>query len=223
MIAINDMAFTYRGGEFCLRIPQLQIAAGETVAVIGSSGTGKTTLLNLVAGVTVPEKGRVVTNDVTVSEMSDSARRDFRIQHIGFVFQEFEMLNYLSVLDNIMLPCRISPAMHVDSSVRDRARSLAKMVGIEDKLRRNVRRLSQGERQRVAICRALLPQPAIVLADEPTGNLDPINTDIVLDLLFGYVRDNGTTFISVTHDRDMLDRFDSVVDMAKICAVEACT
>ena len=214
------MVFTYRGGEFCLRIPELQVAAGETVAVIGSSGTGKTTLLNLIAGVTIPEQGSIVTHDVAVSELADRARRDFRIQHIGFVFQEFEMLDYLSVLDNILLPYRISPTMHIDSTVRDRARSLAGMVGIDDKLRRNVRRLSQGERQRVAICRALLPQPILILADEPTGNLDPNNTEHVLDLLFNYVRTNGSTFVSVTHDWDALKRFDRTINMNEICPQE---
>ena len=223
MISITDMTFAYRGGDFCLRIPELHVAAGKTAALIGSSGTGKTTLMNLIAGVTVPEAGRIVTHGATVSELPDVARRDFRIRNIGFVFQEFEMLDYLSVLDNILLPYRISPAMHIDSTVRDRARSLAGMVGIEDKLRRNVRRLSQGERQRVAICRALLPQPALILADEPTGNLDPTNTKIVLDLLFDYVRDNGTTFLSVTHDWDTLERFDHTIDMSKICPPEACS
>jgi putative ABC transport system ATP-binding protein len=223
MISIENMSFTYRGGEFCLQIPHLTMAAGKTAAIIGSSGTGKTTLMNLIAGVAVPEAGRIVTHGATVSELPDVARRDFRIQNIGFVFQEFEMLDYLSVLDNILLPYRITPAMQIDSTVRDRARALAGTVGIEDKLRRNVRRLSQGERQRVAICRALLPQPALILADEPTGNLDPANSDLVLDLLFGYVRDNGTTFLSVTHDWNTLARFDSVIDMSKICATKETT
>jgi putative ABC transport system ATP-binding protein len=144
--------------------------------------------------------------------MGDSARRDFRIKNIGLVFQEFELLAYLSVYDNILLPYRINPAVRLDSSVRDKAAALAQGVGIGDKLRRFPDKLSQGERQRVAVCRALLTEPGVILADEPTGNLDPSNKDRVLDILFAYVRERGATMVTVTHDHDLLARFDRVIE-----------
>jgi putative ABC transport system ATP-binding protein len=158
MISIRKLEFHYRGGEFSLVIPELSIARGATVAVVGPSGTGKTTLLNLMAAYAVPHAGSVEINGMSIASMSDGARRDFRLCHIGLVFQEFELLEYLSVLDNILLPYRISAALTLSPEVRARAVSLAEQVGIADKLKRRVQRLSQGERQRVAICRALLPE-----------------------------------------------------------------
>jgi len=212
MIDVKDLVFSYREGEFQLRVPELHVGRGETVAVIGPSGTGKTTLLNLMSGVFVPAAGRVVTGGVEVSGLGDGARRDFRIGKVGLVFQEFELLAYLTVFDNILLPYRISPAMRLDASIRSRASELAQEVGIGDKLSRNPNHLSQGERQRVAVCRALLTQPAVILADEPTGNLDPSNKSRVLDILFDYVGKTNATMVTVTHDHDLLDRFDRVID-----------
>jgi ABC-type lipoprotein export system ATPase subunit len=182
------------------------------VAVIGASGTGKTTFLNLVSGVTVPQSGTIVTNGVEVSSLSDVRRREFRISNVGFVFQEFELLDYLNVIDNILLPYRISPALMLDGAAHDRALELANDVGIADKLDRNVNRLSHGERQRVAICRALVADTALILADEPTGNLDPEATEHVMDLLFAQVRKRSATLVTVTHDHGLIDRFDRVID-----------
>jgi len=213
MIRIADLHFCYREGDFGLRVTELGIDRGETVAVIGPSGSGKTTLLNLVAGIALPQAGRVTTNDVELAALDDSERRRFRIANIGLVFQEFELLEYLSVLDNILLPYRITPFLRLDRAVRERAEELARQVGIADKLGRLVNRLSHGERQRVAVCRALLTQPALLLADEPTGNLDPVNRDLVLDFLFDYSRSAGATLVTVTHDHDLLGRFARVVDM----------
>ena len=214
MIAISQLKFSYPEGGFHLGIDELSVVRGSSVAVIGPSGTGKTTLLNLISGVAVPDNGLITTNGIEVSLLDDAARRDFRIQNIGFIFQEFELLEYLSVLDNILLPYRISGALQLTAGVRKRARELAGRVGIANKLGRYVHRLSQGERQRVAICRALLPDPALILADEPTGNLDPENTDRVLDIIFDYVQSNSSTLVGVTHERHLLDRFDQVVDFA---------
>jgi putative ABC transport system ATP-binding protein len=212
MIQISELKFSYPEGGFHLDIDALAIQRGETVAVIGPSGTGKTTLLNLISGVATPAAGRIKTNGTEISALDDGARRDFRIQHIGFIFQEFELLEYLNVRDNILLPYRISHALQLTTKVRDRATELAGMVGLEDKLGRNVQHLSQGERQRVAIARALLPDPSLILADEPTGNLDPENTDRVLNIINEYVQMNGATLVSVTHERHLLERFERVVD-----------
>jgi putative ABC transport system ATP-binding protein len=211
-VELRDLDFRYGEGGFRLRIPELRVERGARVAVIGPSGSGKTTLLHLVAGIAAPRAGRVVTDGVEVTGLDDAARRAFRIRRIGLVFQEFELLEYLNVLDNILLPYRIHPALRLDPAVRERARALAGSVGIGDKLGRFAERLSQGERQRVAVCRALLAEPPLLLADEPTGNLDPANKDRVLDILLDHARQSGATLLTVTHDRDLLERFDRVID-----------
>jgi putative ABC transport system ATP-binding protein len=212
LIRISELDFSYGEGDFRLRIPDLQVERGSTTALIGPSGSGKTTLLNLVAGISTPREGRIETAGVEVTGLSDAERRNFRITRIGLIFQEFELLEYLDVLDNMLLPYRINPALGLDREVRERAKRLATSVGIEDKLARYPGKLSQGERQRVAVCRAVLPQPVLLLADEPTGNLDPSNTERVLDILFDYARASGATMLTVTHDHDLLRRFERVVD-----------
>jgi putative ABC transport system ATP-binding protein len=214
MIQIQSLRFTYPGAEFVLRIPQLHVAAGEKVAVIGPSGCGKTTLLNLVAGILVPRQGRVECCDVEVSALGDRERRDFRVRTIGFVFQDFELLDYLDVIDNILHPYRITKALRLTAKVKRRAVELARQMDIGDKLRRPVDRLSQGEKQRVAICRALLPAPDLVLADEPTGNLDPRNKGHILELLFQSVEAHGAALLAVTHDHELLPHFDRVIDFS---------
>ena len=206
-IAIRDLEFHYGTGEFRLQIPRLDVTGGSSTAFIGPSGSGKTTLLNLVAGIVAPSRGSIEVGDVDMAALSDRRRRELRITEIGLVFQEFELLEYLSVLDNILLPYRINAALELDTDARERARRLAADVGIADKLDRYPRQLSQGERQRAAVCRAVLPRPTLLLADEPTGNLDPANKLRVLDILFDYAERTDTTLISVTHDHDVLERF----------------
>lgn len=212
MIRVRSLEFRYPGTDFLLRIPDFQVGTREMVAVIGPSGSGKTTLLNLVAGILVPEQGSVHCADSEVSTLSDAARRDFRISRIGFVFQDFELLDYLNVLDNVLHPYRITGALKLTPKIRERARDLLQQMGLGDKIQRGVERLSQGEKQRVAICRALLPSPQIVLADEATGNLDPRNKGHILDLLFEAVQAHGSTLLAVTHDHELLPRFDRTVD-----------
>ncbi len=212
MIRVDSLEFYYREGEFCLSVPELTVEKTEKVAVIGSSGSGKTTLLNLIAGIVTPIKGTVSVDDLKVSELPDAGRRDFRITSLGFVFQDFELLDYLNVMDNILHPYRITGALTLDKAVRERAEILAQEMGIGDKLKRPANDLSQGEKQRAAICRALLPQPKLLLADEATGNLDPDNKTRILDLLFQSVADHDATLLAVTHDHDLLKRFDRVID-----------
>lgn len=212
MIRIDSLDFSYPGAEFRLSIPSFEIAPGEKVAVIGPSGSGKTTLLNLVAGILVPEQGKVDCAGVEVSALGDRQRRDFRINTIGFVFQNFELLDYLDVLDNILHPYRITGALRLTQEVRERAVELAVQMKIGDKLHRRIDHLSQGEKQRVAICRALLPSPALLLADEATGNLDPRNKGHILELLFTSVEAHDATLLAVTHDHELLSHFDRVVD-----------
>ncbi len=212
MIGIRDLEFAYSDSDFRLRIAELSVAPATTTAFIGPSGSGKTTLLNLIAGILLPDRGTVETNGTVVTGLSDRERRAFRVEGVGLVFQEFELLEYLTVLDNILLPYRINPVLRLEPDVRDRAASLAERVGIADKLDRLPRRLSQGERQRAAVCRAVLTDPPLLLTDEPTGNLDPVNREKVLDILFDYVHESGTTLVSVTHDHEILERFEDVVD-----------
>ena len=212
MIQIQDLTFYYRLGEFSLNIQEFSVVKGEKVAVIGPSGSGKTTLLNLVGGIVTPRKGLVSVDQIKVNKLNDAGRRDFRVANIGFVFQDFELLDYLNVLDNILHPYRITGALSLNKEVRSRAIVLAKEMGIGDKLRRHANDLSHGEKQRVAICRALLPRPKLILSDEATGNLDPDNKMLILDLLFRSVEQHNATLLAVTHDHELLNRFDRVVD-----------
>jgi len=193
-------------------VPRLMVQPGERLAVIGPSGCGKTTLLNLMAGILVPDAGRIVVGDETITALSDPERRRFRIARLGLVFQSFALVEYLNVLDNIVHCFRISGALVLDATVVERATSLAAGLGLADKLRRPVAALSQGERQRVAICRAVLSEPELLMADEATGNLDPANKGRILDLLFERLEPGRSTLIAVTHDHDLLDRFDRIVD-----------
>jgi ABC-type lipoprotein export system ATPase subunit len=213
MIQITELEFRYGEGDFALLIPELLVERGESVAVIGPSGSGKTTLLNLIAGIATPQRGRVVTKGVEVTALDDARRREFRIRNIGLVFQEFELLEHLSVLDNVLLPYRINPSLRLEPPVRQRAVTLAGRVGVSDKLGRFANRLSQGEKQRAAVCRALIAEPELLLADEPTGNLDPANKGRVLDILFDYAGERGATLVTVTHDHDLLGRFGRVIDL----------
>ena len=212
MISIHDLRFHYPTGEFQLDIPRFEIARGEKVAVIGPSGSGKTTLLNLLAGIITPVDGSIAVGDVRVDQLADAGRRDFRITSIGFVFQDFELLDYLNVFDNILHPYRITSALAIDDGARRRVEALAGEMGIGDKLKRMANDLSQGEKQRAAICRALLPKPKLILADEATGNLDPDNKERILDLLFQAVEEHDATLLAVTHDHELLKRFDRIVD-----------
>lgn len=221
MIEVKDLDFRYAEGDFALRIPRLAIERGETIAMVGPSGCGKTTLLNLVAGIMSPRIGSITTHHMDLGAITERERRDFRIRHIGLVFQEFELLDYLNVLDNILLPYRINATLRLTPQVRDRASLLARNVGIADKLGRHPDKLSQGEKQRVAVCRALLTEPALLLADEPTGNLDPGNKGRVLDILFDYAERSGATLVTVTHDLDQVDRFNRVVDFRQFPGIEA--
>ena len=212
MITIEQLEFHYPHGEFQLSIPALSVATGEKVAVIGPSGSGKTTLLNLVAGISRPQKGKVTVAGEPVSSYTDARRRDFRISHIGFIFQDFELLDYLNVLDNILHPYRITRALELSTDVQQRAVDLANALGIGARLKHYSAELSQGEKQRAAICRALLTQPQLILADEATGNLDPRNKGKILDLLFTNVDASGASLLAVTHDHELLPRFDRVID-----------
>ena len=216
MISIEGLDFSYPGSDFRLTIPQLSIADQERVAIIGQSGFGKTTLLNLFAGILLPDLGTVRVDSQEVNGLSDKARRAFRISRIGFVFQDFKLLEYLRVRDNILLPYRINRELKLTKEATRRAEEVAESLDIYNKLSKYPSKLSQGERQRVAIGRALINEPQIILADEPTGNLDPKNKERIKQVLFESAKNYGATLITVTHDHELLEGFDRVIDFQDI-------
>ena len=213
VIEIRDTVFRYPGGDFTLRIDSLDVDSAEQVALIGSSGCGKTTLAHLIAGIHCAEAGTIRVAGHDVHTMGDRERRDFRISNIGFIFQEFELLDYLRVSENILLPYQINSSLRLTDEAKDRAERLATTVGLTDKLNKFPRQLSQGERQRLAICRALVTEPKIVIADEPTGNLDPTTSQSVMRLIHDSVTSHEAALLMITHDHGLLEPFDRVIDM----------
>jgi len=216
MINIDNLKYSYPNSDFSLEVGTLSIEKGSRTAVIGPSGFGKTTLLNLIAGILQPQEGDLKVNGTNVSQLSDSECRNFRIREIGFVFQDFKLLEYLSVLDNILLPFRINKALEMSKDIKSVAIDTAASLNIGDKLSKYPSKLSHGERQRVAICRALLNKPAIILADEPTGNLDPDNKAHIMQILFDYVDNYDSTLVTVTHDHELLKGFQQIVDFSEL-------
>lgn len=216
MIHIQGLKFRYPAadGDFILQVPEFHVQTGERLAITGPSGTGKTTLLKLIAGIETPLAGEIVVDDQAVHAMNDSARRRFRITRLGFIFQDLQLLDYLDMADNILHPYRINPALKLTPAVHQRMRRLAADIGLEHKLGQSVTALSQGERQRVAICRAVLTQPALVLADEPTASLDPDNKQKILEVLFRTLDRESASLIAVTHDHELLGHFDRVIDFS---------
>ncbi len=212
-IEIESLVFRYEADRFELAIDDLSIDAQQPIAIIGPSGSGKTTLLRLIAGVLRPVSGRVRLLGHNVSDMTDKQARAFRIANVGLVFQEFELIDYLDAHDNILLPFRLTDELTLDADARTRADELAEATGITHLLRARPDELSQGERQRVAICRALVTKPGLLLADEPTGSLDPDNQKRIVKLLRSTAEQSGAGFVMVTHDHELLDHFGRVIDL----------
>jgi ABC-type lipoprotein export system ATPase subunit len=170
--------------------------------------------LNLISGIALAQSGTIQVAGNDVSQLSDKQRRDFRVANTGFVFQRFELIEYLNVKDNILFPFLINSSIELTSEVRARMLELAESVGIARLLKRYPRQLSQGEQQRVAICRAMILSPPLVLADEPTGNLDPANKQIILDLMLGAFGTQDRTFVLVTHDQSVAEKCDRIIDFS---------
>jgi ABC-type lipoprotein export system ATPase subunit len=175
----------------------MAVEAGEMVAIMGPSGCGKTTLLNCLSGLDTIDEGTIFIQGDNLRELSDNERTAYRARHMGFIFQDFNLLPVLSAVENVELPLLISRVP--GSKARKRALEMLKRVGLADRARHRPADLSGGQRQRVTIARALTNDPAIVWADEPTGNLDSENAQEILDLLCRLNRENGQTFVLVTH------------------------
>jgi len=221
MIQLKDIHFQYASGDFEIKIKDLNVPDQSSTALIGPSGCGKTTIMSLIAGILPAQSGEIKVDDINVHQLNDKHRRRFRIQNIGFVFQDFGLIDYLNLYDNILHPYRINAALDLSKEVKQRARELAQTMGIENQLTAFPHRTSQGEKQRAAMCRALIHRPAIILADEPTANLDTENKDIILEYLKGYIINNKATLIVATHDASLLNSFDQVIDLKdkSICSV----
>ena len=218
MITISDLEFQFPQSDFRLAVPSLKIAVAERVAIVGPSGSGKTTLLNLICGILSPSRGTIRVGGREMNALGDAARRAFRVAQIGLAFQDFELVGYLDVFENITLPYHLNPALRLTSEVARRAVELMEDTGIFHRLHYFPHRLSQGEKQRVAICRAMLPQPPLLLADEPTGQLDPSAKGRVVDLLFQQVARSGATLVMVTHDTEVAARFPRVINCRDFAA-----
>lgn len=214
-IAARDLTFAYQqpknGSSFVLRVPSWQVSRGARVALFGPSGCGKSTVLNLVAGLLPVQQGHLEVEGSSLEKLSERRRRAHRISRIGFVFQDFPLIDSLDATENVLLPYRLHRDLVLDGAARDRAALLLSKLGLEGKYHRPPRRLSQGERQRVALARALVTEPKLVLADEPTAGLDPSQSAAVLDLLEGLVQERGVTLVLVSHDPALLTRFDEAI------------
>lgn len=208
---VTDLRFAYPGDAFRLHVPKLEIAAGQTLALAGPSGAGKSTLVRLLTGLLTPTSGQVRLGDSQVDALSLEQRRAFRLRHVGLVFQDFALLDYLTVIENILLPHQFKGG--ADAEVRSRAQALAEHLQISQYLEKRVSRLSQGERQRVAVARALVHEPRFIFADEPTASLDPSRGRIVVDLMIEDARKRGACLVMVTHDPNLLPMFDQTVRM----------
>ncbi len=187
----------------------LEIGRGEFVALLGQSGSGKSTLLNLLGGIDLPDAGQIRIADQTLTDLPEAERTRFRRRHIGFVFQFFNLIPTLTVEENLLLPLELNGTATAER--RDNALALLDRVGLSDRRRSFPERLSGGEQQRLAILRALVHEPWLLLADEPTGNLDTTNGKRVLELLLALHRQAETTVVMVTHNRDIANHADRLL------------
>lgn len=199
---LGKSAPTSEGELHILSSVDLIINRGESMAIVGESGSGKTTLLSLLAGLDVPSQGSVVINGLDITAMDEDGRALLRNALVGFVFQSFQLLPGLTALENVMLPLELSG----DGNAEIAARDLLQRVGLGRRLTHTPKQLSGGEQQRVALARAFVTQPAILFADEPTGNLDSKTGAHIIDLLFELNQEKQTTLILVTHDANLAAR-----------------
>jgi putative ABC transport system ATP-binding protein len=206
-LSITDLAFAYPGDAFRLSVPELKVEAGSTLALAGASGGGKSTLLRLMTGLLPPARGEVMLDGQNLSAMSVELLRAFRLRHIGLVFQDFALLDYLTVEENVLLPHQFD--RETLAKAKENMPAMLERLQIAAYRGKRVSLLSQGERQRVAIARSLVHEPKFLFADEPTASLDPARTRIVTDLLIEDARNRKSTLVVVTHDQDILPRFDA--------------
>lgn len=199
---LNKVVPSAEGELSILHDLSLDLCRGDSLAIVGSSGSGKSTLLGLLAGLDLPSSGSIHLAGQDLSQLDEDQRARLRAEQVGFVFQSFQLLDSLNALENVMLPLELEG--HADA--RQRARALLERVGLGHRLSHYPRQLSGGEQQRVAIARAFVAEPAVLFADEPTGNLDSHTGERICDLLFELNRERGATLVLVTHDARLAQR-----------------
>lgn len=212
LLHLRRLSKSYREGESTRTIfadLEVSIARGARIALLGRSGSGKSTLLNLISGIDQPDQGEVIIQGTVLNHLSEHERTLFRRAHIGFVFQFFNLIPTLTVLENLLLPLELQNRL--DAKEKHRAEELLGEVGLRERASSFPDRLSGGEQQRIAICRALIHRPSLLLADEPTGNLDGETGTQALDLLDDLVREHGATLIMVTHSAEVARRADRIL------------
>ena len=212
MIRVENLTMQLRGGGHVVSILKglnFEVPHKQMVAIVGPSGSGKSTLLGLLAGLDKPTAGSIRLNGQEITTWTESQLAHFRRQNIGYLFQAFHLIPTLTALENVMLPMELSN----DSSASDRARDLLEAVGLQDRQGHYPTQLSGGEQQRVAVARAFSCRPPILLADEPTGNLDSATGQLVIDLLLRLHRDQGSTLILVTHDPTLAEQTERIITL----------
>lgn len=205
MLELKSVKKSYHQGSQNIEIFEnlnFHVEEGERVAIMGKSGSGKSTLLSLISGIIKPDAGDISLNSVSYKDLQESELNDFRATNIGFIFQNFHLVSYLNALENVMLPAKVCNI----PKPKEKAIELLKSVGLGHRLDHLPSQLSGGEKQRVAIARALIHNPKIILADEPSGNLDDETGNAVMDILFELIKKNNTTLILVTHSKDVANR-----------------
>lgn len=219
-VAVRDLRFRWSpNGPLVLDVPAFEVAAGEQVLLAGPSGSGKTSLLNLLGGVAAPEAGAIRILDTELTALAAPARDAFRADHVGVVFQMFNLVPYLSVMENVQLACMFSAARKARAGdVAAAAAGLLDGLGLaaENFARRRVSELSIGQQQRVALARALIGDPGLIVADEPTSALDAANRDAFLELLTAACRRTGAALLFISHDAALAGRFDRRLDMTEL-------
>ncbi|TVR30958.1 MAG: ABC transporter ATP-binding protein [Balneolaceae bacterium] len=214
ILTVQNLTKSFKSGEYLLTVLDnvtFSIQRGTSCAIIGPSGSGKTTLLGLCAGLDKPSSGNVLLNDSKISEMNEKDLSRVRNEQIGFVFQTFQLISTLTALENVMVPIELRGVPYKD--VEKLALDLLNQVGLKDRVHHYPNQLSGGEQQRVGIARAFIHQPKILFADEPTGNLDGETGLQIEQLLFDLNRDKGTTLIIVTHDRELAQKCDRIIEL----------
>lgn len=214
-VTVKDLSRSFPSGETTIQAVQrvqFDVAQGEFVAIVGASGSGKSTLLSLLAGLDVPNDGGVWLLGEAIHEMAEEQRAKFRRQHLGFIFQSFQLFAEYTALENVLFPLELQGAISYEQSVQ-KATNILTRLGLKGRLDHKPAKLSGGEQQRVAIARAFVAEPPILFADEPTGNLDQETGRVVEEVLFELQRETNTTVILVTHDLELAEKADRVFVM----------